>query len=185
VTREQRSFAKAVNFGLLYGMGAFRLARGSGLTLPEAEAFIKRYFERFPKVRAYLDQTLEQAVEQGYVETLLGRRRYFPIFASEESGRQASIQRRAAEREAINMPIQGTAADIIKLAMIQLHDALREEGLRSRMILQVHDELVLEVPEEEADVALALVTEVMSSAYPLDVPLKVDASTGQHWGEVK
>jgi DNA polymerase-1 len=185
VTREQRSFAKAVNFGLLYGMGAFRLARDSGLTLPEAEAFIKRYFERFPRVRAYLDQTLQQAVEQGYVETLLGRRRYFPIFASQSSGRQASIERRAAEREAINMPIQGTAADIIKLAMIQLHDALREGGLRSRMILQVHDELVLEVPEAEADSALALVKEVMSSAYPLDVPLKVDASTGEHWGEVK
>jgi DNA polymerase-1 len=185
VTREQRSFAKAVNFGLLYGMGAFRLARDSGLTLPEAEEFIKRYFERFPKVRAYLDQTLEQAIAQGYVETLLGRRRYFPIFASQDRGRQASLERRAAEREAINMPIQGTAADIIKLAMIQLHDALRKEGLRSRMILQVHDELVLEVPEEEVDRALALVKEVMSSAYPLDVPLKVDAGVGQHWGEVK
>jgi DNA polymerase-1 len=185
VTREQRSFAKAVNFGLLYGMGAFRLARDSGLTLPEAEEFIKRYFERFPKVRAYLDQTLQQAIEQGYVETLLGRRRYFPIFASQSSGRQSSVERRAAEREAINMPIQGTAADIIKLAMIRLHDALREGGLRSRMILQVHDELVLEVPEAEAEASLALVKEVMSSAYPLDVPLKVDAGVGQHWGEVK
>ena len=185
VTSEQRSLAKAVNFGLLYGMGAFRLARETGLTLPEAEKFINAYFERFPRVRAYLDATRQQAIERGYVETLLGRRRYFPVLASQEGGRQSDAERRAAEREAVNMPIQGTAADIIKLAMIRLHRALGERGLGARMILQVHDELVLEVPEGEVQLAASLVRDVMENAYPLEVPLRVDVSVGHNWGELK
>jgi DNA polymerase-1 len=180
-----RSFAKAVNFGLLYGMGAFRLARDSELTLPEAEDFIKTYFERFPKVRDYLESTRQQAIERGYVETLLGRRRYFPVFQSGDTSQQAMIARRAAEREAVNMPIQGTAADIIKIAMVRLHNALRERGLRSRMILQVHDELLLEAPDDEVDDVIGLVRDVMENAYPMDVPLKVDARAGQSWGELK
>lgn len=185
VTRAKRSFAKSVNFGLLYGMGAFRLARDSGLTLTDAEAFITAYFERFPKVRQYLDATKQMAIEQGYVDTLLGRRRYFPALQSDARGRQAGIARRAAEREAINMPIQGTAADIIKVAMINLHHALQERDLHGQMLIQVHDELVLEVPEDEADETVTLVKEVMENAYPMDVPLRVDASTGLRWGELK
>ncbi len=185
VTPAMRSFAKAVNFGLLYGMGAFRLARDSELTLPEAEDFIKTYFERFPKVRDYLETTKQQAIERGYVETLLGRRRYFSIFQSGDTSQQAMIARRAAEREAVNMPIQGTAADIIKIAMVRLHDALTERELRSRMILQVHDELLLEAPDSETDEVIGLVRDVMENAYPMDVPLKVDARAGQSWGDLK
>ncbi|NDJ52717.1 MAG: DNA polymerase I [Chloroflexi bacterium] len=185
VTSTQRSFAKSVNFGLMYGMGAFRLARESGLTRDEAEAFIKAYFERFPKVRQYLDETKEKAKELGYVETLLGRRREFQAFQAESTGRQANLARQRAEREAINTPIQGTAADIIKIAMVKLHNALNEQKLAGKMILQVHDELLLEVPEEEADRTMQLVVEVMETAYPLDVPLKVDAHQGRHWGELK
>src|SRR5690606_42081153 len=185
VTPAQRSFAKSVNFGLLYGMSAFRLARESNLTLPEAEAFVKTYFESFPRVRQYLEATRRQAIEKGYVETLLKRRRYFPALQTEGGGQQAAMQRRAAEREAVNMPIQGTAADIMKLAMINLHRALGEHGLSGRMILQVHDELLLEVPEEEVAETTAVMCETMENAYPLDVPLKVDAHSGTNWGELK
>ncbi|GAB4467860.1 MAG: DNA polymerase I [Anaerolineae bacterium] len=185
VTPAQRSFAKAVNFGLLYGMGAFRLARDSDLTLAEAEAFINAYFERFPRVRGYLDSTRQQAAERGYVETLLGRRRYFPILQSHDTGQQAMIRRRAAEREAVNMPIQGTAADIIKIAMLKLHQELLRRGSGAYMILQIHDELIFEVPEGEAAATADLIREIMETAYPLDVPLKVDVHTGQHWGELK
>lgn len=182
VDRGQRSFAKSVNFGLMYGMGAYRLARSADLTLAEAEEFIKTYFERFPRVRAYLDGTLQMAAREGYVETLLGRRRYFPILQSTTANRQ---DRARAEREAINMPIQGTAADVIKIAMVRLHDALAARKLRGQMILQVHDELVLEAPEDEVDQMAALVVEVMENAYPLSVPLRVDVHVGQHWGEMK
>ncbi len=178
VTYNQRRFAKAVNFGLIYGMGAFRLARDSDLTLAEAENYIKEYFDRFPGIRKYLDQTKEKAKEDGYVETLLGRRRYFPIFKAPASGSTTQARLRA-EREAVNHPIQGTAADVIKIAMLQLHQALA--NFRARMVLQVHDELVLEVPEEELDVVQPLMVAIMSNAYKLDVPLKVDASTGTNW----
>ncbi|MBN1313393.1 MAG: DNA polymerase I [Anaerolineae bacterium] len=185
VTRAQRSFAKAVNFGLMYGMGAYRLARDSDLTLAEAEDFITAYFERFPKVRQYLDETKQKAAEQGYLETLLGRRRYFPALQSTDPGRQAETERRAAEREAVNYPIQGGAADLIKIAMLNLYDALHEHKLRGRMILQVHDELVLEVPEDEAKETAALVKEIMENAYPLDIPLRADVNIGHNWGEAK
>jgi DNA polymerase-1 len=185
VTRAQRSFAKAVNFGLLYGMGAFRLARDSNLTLAEAEDFIKAYFERFPGVRRYLDETRELAKQQGYLETLLKRRRYFPALQSTDSSKQAEIERRAAEREAINMPIQGSAADIIKLAMVKLHSELKQRGSRARMILQVHDELVIEAPEAEVEGVADLVKAVMESAYPLSIPLKTDQYIVSNWGEAK
>jgi len=182
VTFNQRRFAKAVNFGLIYGMGAFRLARDSELTLAEAEKYIAEYFENFPGIRRYLDQTKEMARSRGYVETLLGRRRYFPIFKMPQTGsnRQAWMR---AEREAVNHPIQGTAADIIKIAMKQLHEALND--YQARMVLQVHDELVLEVPEEELAEIKPLMVEIMSGALKLDVPLKVDASTGINWLELK
>lgn len=185
VTVEQRSFAKRVNFGLLYGMSAFRLARESRLTLGEAEEFLRDYFDSMPGVEDYLDMTKARAAEEGYVETLLGRRRYFPVLQSDEEGRRNAIARRAAEREAINMPIQGTAADIIKIAMIRLHAALQEAGLGARMLLQVHDELVLEVPEDKADQTANLVREIMEGAYQLEVPLKVDVHQGPSWYELK
>nr|MBN1230137.1 DNA polymerase I [Anaerolineae bacterium] len=185
VTSNQRSFAKAVNFGLLYGMGAFRLARDSELTLPEAEMFIKTYFERFPGVQKYLEEIKQQAVETGWVSTPLGRKRYFPVFRSTDKSQRTMIERRAAEREAVNMPIQGAAADIIKIAMIGLHRKLVEGRFRSRMVLQVHDELVLEAPEEETDEVANLTREVMESAYEMAVPLKVDVHISKNWGELK
>ncbi len=185
VTYEQRSFAKSVNFGLMYGMGAFRLARDSDLTLAEAEDFIAGYFAQFPGVRRYLDQSLELARQQGYLETLLGRRRYFPALDT-RTGTKASFQERlSAEREAINMPIQGTAADIIKIAMVDLSRALKEGGYAAQMLLQVHDELVLEVPDEELDAVAPLVVEVMESAFTLDAPLVADARVGMNWLEME
>jgi len=185
VTYEQRSFAKAVNFGLMYGMGAYRLARDSNLTLAEAEDFIAHYFQQFPGVRAYLDRSIEQARQQGYLETLLGRRRYFRALKPGEGDKVSFQVRQAAEREAVNMPIQGTAADIIKIAMINLSRALKDGGFRSRLILQVHDELVLEVPDGELDRVAPLVIEVMESAFTLDAPLVADASVGTNWMEME
>ena len=183
VTFQQRRFAKSVNFGLIYGMGAYRLSRDSEFTLAEAENYIKEYFARFPGIRNYLEETKEKARREGYVETLLGRRRYFNIFQSQAGQRNVQAQMRA-EREAVNHPIQGTAADIVKIAMIMLHKRL-SEGFRARMILQVHDELVLELPEEEIPVIKPLIVEIMSGAVKLDVPLKVEASTGNNWLELK
>jgi DNA polymerase-1 len=183
VTPQQRRFAKQINFGLIYGMSTYRLARDAGLTQAEAENFVAQYFGRFPKVREYLENTIAQAKNQGYVETLLGRRRYFPVLQSTARGQEQA--RRRAEREAVNAPIQGSAADIIKRAMLRLHRALEERGLRARMIIQVHDELVLEVPRDELDVVAPLVREVMESAYPLRAPLKVDLKVGPNWGEME
>ncbi len=182
VTYNQRRFAKAVNFGLIYGMGAFRLARDSELTLAEAENYIKDYFARFPGIQKYLDETKQKAKDEGYVETLLGRRRYFPVFKMPASG--ANMQARLrAEREAINHPIQGTAADIVKIAMLQLHEKLAR--YEARMLLQVHDELLLELPEAELEEVRDLVVDTMCSAFTLDVPLKVEASSGHNWLELK
>ena len=183
VTYNQRRFAKAVNFGLIYGMGPFRLARDSELTLAEAENFIKTYFERFPGINDYLEKTKELARTQGYVETLFGRRRYFPVFqvTAGRANRQA-VNR--AEREAVNHPIQGTAADIIKIAMVRLHREL-SANFQAKMLLQVHDELVLEAPETEVEAVRQIVVDTMSGAFALDVPLKVEASTGHNWLELK
>lgn len=182
VTYNQRRFAKAVNFGLIYGMGAFRLARDSELTLAEAENYIKAYFARFPGIQRYLDETKEQAKQRGYVETLMGRRRYFPVFKGTMTGqnRQAWLR---AEREAVNHPIQGTAADIVKVAMIELFARLRP--YQAKLLLQVHDELLLEVPEEEVEEVRPLLVETMMNATQLDVPLKVGTSTGTNWLELK
>ena len=163
-------------------MGAFRLARDSELTLAEAENYIKDYFARFPGIQKYLDETKKKAHEDGYVETLLGRRRYFPVFKLPSSG--SNIQARLrAEREAINHPIQGTAADIVKIAMLQLHEKLA--NYEGQMLLQVHDELLLELPEAELAEIRELVIDTMCNAFSLDVPLKVDASTGYNWLELK
>jgi DNA polymerase-1 len=182
VTPDQRRLAKTVNFGLSYGQTAYGLAQATGLTQPEAEDFIETYFERFPRVRQYIERTKVLAARQGYVETLLGRRRYFPEL---QPGSKAShYVRQAAERMAINAPIQGTAADIIKIAMIRLHRALRERGLRSRMILQVHDELIVEAPAGEVATVAPLMRDVMEGAFGLDAPLKVDLKRGQNWEEM-
>ncbi len=182
VTADKRRVAKAVNFGLSYGQTAYGLAKATGLTMPKAEDFIQAYFERFPKVRRYIDLTKASATRQGYVETLLGRRRYFPELLP--GSKAPHNTRQAAERMAINAPIQGTAADIIKIAMIDLHQALHEHGLRARMILQIHDELVVEAPDDEADVVKTLMRQIMESAFELDAPLKVDLKAGQNWEEI-
>ena len=180
VTKQQRRHAKAINFGLIYGMSPFGLTRTTDLTLAEAENFVKEYFREFPGVKKWLDNTRLQASRQGYVETLLGRRRYFPALAA---GTNYTIRQRE-EREAINAPVQGTAADIIKLAMIRLPEALSKAGLKTRMILQVHDELIFEVPEEELERATRLVKEVMEGAFTLSVPLLTEARIGDNWGEL-
>jgi DNA polymerase-1 len=180
VTKTQRIFAKRVNFGILYGMGAFRLARDSDLTLAEAQHFIDEYFARLPGVRSYLDQAKRLAYETGALTTLFGRRRTFP--ALHGSGNRNL--RAAAEREAINMPIQGTAADIVKRAMIRLDDALRQRRSPARMLLQVHDELVLEVPDEALHETTALVVQVMESAAELAAPLRANAAWGDNWRDL-
>jgi DNA polymerase-1 len=171
-----------VNFATSYGVSAFGLASRTSLNRTEAQAFLDAYFQTYPGIRRYVDETIAKAKEQGYVETLLGRRRYFPILKN-RSGSPADRQQ--AERAAINHPIQGTAADIIKMAMVRLHAALHECGLHSRMLLQVHDELVLEAPDEELDAAAALVREVMEGAYALDAGLTVDVEAGPNWFEME
>lgn len=182
VTKEQRIFAKRVNFGLIYGMGAFRLARDSNLTLAEARNFIDTYFERLPGVRRYLDET-KQAARRGPIKTLFGRRREFPILrTADQRSNQVAVQ--AEERVAINMPIQGSAADIMKRAMIDVHNELQRRKLNSKMILQVHDELVLEVPEAEIPATRDMVVQVMESAYKLDAPLRANANVGDNWRDM-
>lgn len=183
VTYEQRSFAKRVNFGLIYGMGAHRLARDSDLTFAEAEAFIKRYFDRLPRVGKYIEDTKRAAREPEGLKTLFGRRRLFPALQS--SSTRASHQIQAAEeRAAINMPIQGTAADIMKRAMIDVYAELTQRNLGVLMILQVHDELVFEVPESKLKETRDLVVRIMESAYQLDAPLKANAQAGTNWRDM-
>ncbi len=181
VTKEMRRHAKAINFGLIYGMSAFGLARSTELTLSEADAFVKAYFEKFPGVKKYLDGIRRQAAEIGYVETLLGRKRYFP---SLQSKLNAQLKNRE-EREAINAPIQGTAADIMKIAMLKIPSALKTAGLKGKMLLQVHDELVLECPKDELEKTASLVQKTMAEAYPMSIPLSTEARAGQSWGEMQ
>jgi DNA polymerase-1 len=184
VTYEQRSFAKRVNFGLIYGMGAFRLARESDLTLAEAQAFIERYFERLPRVLEYIENTKRQARLPEGVSTLFGRKRYFSALMNADG----KVNRQVMEgelRAAVNMPIQGTAADIMKRAMIDLHNELQRRKLNAKMILQVHDELVLEVAEDLLPETRDLVVTVMESAYKLDAPLKANAQVGTNWRDMQ
>ncbi|HEV8675626.1 MAG TPA: DNA polymerase [Methylomirabilota bacterium] len=179
VTPEMRRLAKVVNFGILYGISGFGLAQAASIDRRDAQRYIEAYFAAHPKVRAYIDRTVAEGRERGYVTTLLGRRRYLP----ELTARNPQV-RAAAERMASNAPIQGTASDIIKLAMVRLAAVLAERGRRTRMLLQVHDELLFEVPEGEREAARALVPEVMESVMRLDVPLKVDVKEGRDWAEV-
>ena len=180
VDKGMRRDAKAINFGLIYGMSAFGLTRSTELTLAESEDFVAAYFEKFPGVKRYLDNIRKVAAEQGYVETLLGRRRYFPAL---KSATNQNLRNRE-EREAINAPIQGTAADIMKIAMLAVLKALSEAGLRGKMLLQVHDEVIVECPQNELDDTINVVTKAMEEAYPLDIPLSTEARSGKTWGEL-
>ena len=180
VTREQRDVAKMLNFGIIYGMSDFGLAWRMQMAREEAQRFIDEYFKRYAQVRRYVIETKAFCIEQGYVETLLGRRRYIPDMAS-----PVNAVRNAAERMAINMPIQGTAADIMKIAMSRVHRALHESDLHARVLLQVHDELVAEVPRLEVERMARLLGDEMSAAYRLDVPLVVDVRAGPNWDEMQ
>jgi DNA polymerase-1 len=178
VSADQRRSAKAINFGLIYGMSAFGLAKQIGVSRGEAGDYIDRYFEKYPGVRSYMDQTQALADEKGYVETLFGRRLYLPDIHAGNG-----MLRKAAQRTAINAPMQGTAADIIKRAMIDIHNWLNESPLQAKMLLQVHDELVFEVSEADLDLLASGVQFRMVSAAALDVPLVVDIGVGKNWDE--
>jgi DNA polymerase-1 len=176
VVSEQRRRIKAMNYGLAYGLSSYGLAQQLGITPAEASVLMEEYFERFGGVREYLHSVVLQARRDGYTETVLGRRRYLPDLNSDNRQR-----REMAERMALNAPIQGSAADIIKVAMLRVDAALRESGLRSRMLLQVHDELVFEVAPGEREVLEELARTQMGAAYPLDVPLEVSVGSGRDW----
>ena len=178
VSSDQRRSAKAINFGLIYGMSAFGLAKQIGVDRKQAQAYIDRYFARYPGVLSYMERTREQASEQGYVETLFGRRLYLP-----EIHAKNQAMRKAAERTAINAPMQGTAADIIKRAMIKVEAWLNDSSLDARVIMQVHDELVLEVREDQIDAVTKGLKEHMAQAAELDVPLVVEVGVGDNWDE--
>jgi len=180
VTAEMRARAKTINFATIYGQGAFALARQLGISTAEAKAFIETYFVRFAGVRTWLDQIVEQARRQGYVETLFHRRRYIPELLDRNFNTRA-----LGERLAQNSPIQGSAADLIKVAMRRIHDILPHEGFAGKMLLQVHDELVFECPPDEVDALGARVRHEMASAVALAVPLVVDIGTGMNWVEAK
>ena len=176
VTRTERSMVKQVNYGIPYGVSAFGLAQRMNISNKEAGALIDRYRQSYPDVIAFLDSLVHVARDKGYAETLLGRRRYLPQITSRNPRDRAF-----AERVALNMPIQGTQADMIKVAMVNLARRMKEEGLAARMILQVHDELVFEVADAEVDALSALVKAEMAGAYPLDVPIVVDVGVGPNW----
>jgi DNA polymerase-1 len=180
VDANMRRQAKAVNFGIVYGISDYGLSQNLNITRKEAAKFIEQYFAVFQGVRQYMDDIVKQARQTGYVTTLLQRRRYLPEITASNFN-----LRSFAERTAMNTPIQGTAADIIKLAMVQLAERMREEKLESRMLLQVHDELVFEVPKDELEAMRKIVPEVMEQALVLDVPLKVDVNYGVNWYEAK
>ena len=178
VSIEERRNAKAINFGLIYGMSAFGLTRQLGITRGDAQEYIELYFARYPQVKIYMDAIRNQAKESGFVETVFGRRLYLPDIDSRNYQR-----RQYAERSAINAPMQGTAADIIKKAMIDLERQLVEESIDAKIIMQVHDELVLEVKDNSVDAVRELVTEAMGKAADLDVVLKVDLGVGENWDQ--
>ncbi|RSJ25750.1 DNA polymerase I [Streptococcus sp. BCA20] len=180
MTPNDRRNAKAVNFGVVYGISDFGLANNLGISRKEAKSYIDTYFERYPGIKNYMENVVREARDKGYVETLFHRRREIPDINS----RNFNV-RGFAERTAINSPIQGSAADILKIAMIRLDQALRAGRFKSRMLLQVHDEIVLEVPANELTAIKTLVKEIMESAIELSVPLKADESAGETWYEAK
>lgn len=180
VTDDLRTAAKAINFGIVYGISSFGLAKGINLTQAQAQKYIDSYFQRYPKVKEFLDGAVEQGRRDGYVTTLFGRRRYLPNLKSKNFA-----LRSFAARTAMNSPIQGSAADIIKLAMLRVHAALRDQELKSKLLLQVHDELVLEVPEVELDQVARLLKKEMEQVWELDVPLVVDVYYGRNWRDTE
>ena len=180
VTGDMRRIAKVLNFGVIYGLSPYGISQQTEFSPEEGQKFIETYFAQYPGIREYIEFTKVQVREVGYVATPLGRRRYIPdIGASNYNVRQA------AERAAVNMPIQGGAADIMKLAMIRVHHCIEEASLRTRMLLQVHDELMFEVPMEEVDTMKEIVHREMSHALELTVPLKVDVKVGYTWGDME
>lgn len=178
VSREQRSYAKTVNFGIIYGVSAFGLSQQTDLSQKESKELIDTYFRTYPGLKNYIQSQIDFARKTGYVETILGRRRYLKNINSANA-----VVRAGDERNAVNAPIQGSAADIIKIAMIRIHEELEKEKLHSKMILQVHDELVFDVLKEEMDIVMPLVKQAMENAYPLSIPLIVDAGAGENWLE--
>jgi DNA polymerase-1 len=182
MTGDLRRQAKTINFGIIYGISAFGLATRLGIPNQEASTFIKQYFERFPGIRTYIDETKRFCKDKGYVTTLFGRVCHYPQIKSNNPSERAGV-----ERQAINAPIQGTAADIIRRAMVRMEDALKAERLSARMLLQVHDELVFEAPDDEVEATLPVISRVMTEApFPavtLKVPLAVEARAAQNWDE--
>jgi DNA polymerase-1 len=179
VSGEQRDVAKTTNFSVIYGVTAFGLARGLSISQKEAQVYLDQFFARHPKVKEYLQRSVREGRERGYVSTLLGRRRYLPELRAGNPNLRAF-----AERMATNAPVQGTAADLVKIAMVRMDRELSTRGLKSRMLLQVHDELLFEAPDDEVAALEALAVEVMESAVSLDVPLKVDVKAGPDWSQV-
>lgn len=180
VTKDMRRSAKEVNFGVLYGMGSYGLSQRTGLSRGEAKEFIEKYFAQYPKMKKYTESLIEQAHNKGFVETLFGRRRYLPDVNS-----SMALVRNAAERAAVNLPVQGTSADIMKLAMISVYDALAEKYPETKLMMQVHDELVLEVPEKDLEAVSKLVKDLMEGVVELEIPIDVEVKTGFNWGEMK
>lgn len=180
VTKEQRSSAKAVNFGIVYGIGEFSLAQDLKISVKEAKAYIESYLEKYHGVRNYMEEIKEQAKKDGYVKTLMNRIRYIPELNSPNYN-----IRQFGERVALNTPIQGTAADIIKLAMVRVDERLIREKMKSRLILQVHDELIVEAHKDEVDRVKEILLEEMQGAMEMSVPLKVDMSEGHSWYDAK
>ena len=180
VTPAQRSNAKAVNFGIVYGISSFGLSQDLSITRKEAEAYIKQYFHTYPDVKKFLDDSVAHARENGYVQSMFHRRRPVPELKSSNF-----MQRSFGERVAMNSPIQGTAADIIKRAMIYVNRSLREQGLKSRLILQVHDELLIEAYKDELEQVTGILKYEMMNAAHLDVPLEIDINIGNNWYEAK
>ena len=178
VTRAQRSNAKTVNFGIIYGVSAFGLSQQTDLNRNEAKELIETYYKTYPKLRNYIHDQVDFARDNGYVSTILGRRRYLKDINS-----QNAVVRGAAERNAVNAPIQGSAADIIKMAMIAIQNKLENENWQSKMLLQVHDELVFDVPKEEKMAIQIMVKDEMENAFSLEVPLVVDIGIGNNWLE--
>jgi DNA polymerase-1 len=178
VTGEQRRYAKVINFGLIYGMSAYGLARNLGIDNTAAKNYIQRYFERYPGVKDYMDRTREEAKAKGYVQTVFGRRLYLPEIGSPNGQRRAG-----AERAAINAPMQGTAADLIKLSMVQVQKVLDGQARGTRMIMQVHDELVFEVPEAEVDWLKIEIPRLMAGVAELKVPLLAEMGVGPNWDQ--
>ncbi len=175
-----RRVGKTINFALVYQQGAYSTAQDLGISTKEAQAFIDKYFSRYPKVKGFLQNTIEEAREHDYAKTIWGRKRYFTHLHDRNDN-----VRKADERAACNAPIQGSAADLVKLAMIKLDQELSESGLRARLIMQVHDELILEVPDQELDATKALLGKAMQLDQPLKVPLKVDFGVAKNWMDAK